>query len=275
MSSKKASPSEELLDAIERIADMKQALSLRDRSLTSADGLFVQSGRLPGGSIQYMAGGEFLAKFVFEKRVDGTRIVRKYKPGDWELKVQETLSLCRMLYRASQPVDHWRPRAFSVHRDEAKAIWSEIGAPKWRDLVRLFAAELEKKWPLEYVESGVELPRQVDLKDDRVLRLVAQELERVWDARSPLFAENPLMSLGTLQIAMAYLSGYMLGKGWVSQAEVAEVNVYLGDQLAATIRRLFEGTKSRGIAFASAFSYVSARGAADASAQRSPEWEDG
>lgn len=273
MSSKKASPSEQVLDAVEEIANMKQTLSDTDRSLTSADGLFVQSGSLPGGGIQYMAGGKFLAQLVFERGVDGTRIVRKYKPGDWEVKVEETLLLCRMLYRGDQALREWAPQGFFEHRHEVEAIWADFLRPRRKDLANLFLTELENEWPLEYSEAVWELPPQLDRKDDRVMR-VAQEVERVWDGLPPLFLENPLMSLGTLQVQMAYVLGYMVSRGWVSQADVAKANLYLGDQFAATIRRLFNGAKSKGIAFTSALSCVSARGTADACAEPSPQGEE-
>ncbi len=98
---------EKLLDKIEEIGAIKRNLSFKDRAQTSGYGLYVQSGRLPGGAAQYMAGGKLLKKLVFIRGADGTRTVKKYKPGDWELKVEDTLSLCRTLEQASKGQAGW------------------------------------------------------------------------------------------------------------------------------------------------------------------------
>lgn len=62
------SPSlEELLNKIEEIGTIKRKLSFKDRAQTNGYGLYVQSGHLPGGAIQYMAGGRLFKKLVFVK----------------------------------------------------------------------------------------------------------------------------------------------------------------------------------------------------------------
>lgn len=86
MNSKTTHPPEPLLDSVEEIANIKQSLSLRDRLLTSANGFYVQSGSLPGFEMQYMAGGEFVAKLIFVKKSDGSREVTKYRPGTGKTK---------------------------------------------------------------------------------------------------------------------------------------------------------------------------------------------
>ena len=111
-------PSEHLLNSIEEIATIKQTLSLRDRSLTSGNGLYVQSGKLPGGAIQYMAGGRFIAKLIFVRNLDGSKDIRKYQPGDWETKVDIILQLCRELKRMYEDVSNWTPEKTAAYEAE-------------------------------------------------------------------------------------------------------------------------------------------------------------
>ncbi|GAI44302.1 unnamed protein product, partial [marine sediment metagenome] len=59
---------------------------------------------------------------------------------------------------------------------------------------------------------------------------------------------------------MAYIAGYMVGKGWISREELADFNLCLGDNLATHIRSILRGADSRGTAFASAFTCVGVEG---------------
>ena len=63
-------PSEHLLNSIEEIATIKNSLSLGDRALTSAKGLYVHRKGLPSGEVEYAAGGRFSTKITFVKELD-------------------------------------------------------------------------------------------------------------------------------------------------------------------------------------------------------------
>jgi len=242
---------EELLDKIEEIGTIKGKLSFRDRALTSSYGLYVQSGRLPGGAMQYMAGGKLLKKLVFVREADGTRIVKKYHAGDWKLKVDETLALCRYLEQASQTPRAWAlekvaayeaeepfnpvfvtkvDKAWQEHDSQLNEVWHLTGPEQRKDLMETFRKELEQEWPIEYFEILLE-------------NVVRATTERV-----------------ITSIRMAYIAGYMVGKDWISLEELSDFNLCLGDNLAAHIRSTFRRAKSKGIAFASAFACVGAKG---------------
>lgn len=245
---------EELLDKIEEIGTIKGKLSFRDRALTSSYGLYVQSGRLPGGVTQYMAGGRLLKKLVFVREADGTRTVKKYQPGDWELKVDETLALCRTLERASKGQTEWTEEkleaywadetwdpalvarvdrvdsAWQEHNSQLNEVWQMTGPEQRKDITKSFFNELEQEWPTEFIEM---------------------QLEKVMQATSEQFIKG---------VKTAYLVGYMAGKGWISMEEMTDVNLWLGDELTAHIRSILKGAKSRGTAFASAFASVAAEG---------------
>ncbi len=242
---------EDLLDKIEEIGTIKRKLSFRDRADTSGYGLYVQSGRLPGGAIQYMAGGRFLKKMVFVREADGTRTIKKYQPGDWELKVKYTLSLCRALERASKGQTEWTEEKFEAywaeetfdpaivakvdsawqeHHSQLNKVWHQTSPEKRDELVKVYRDELEQEWPTEFIETQLE-------KTAHAIR------ERVIKG-----------------IKTAYIVGYMIGKGWVSPEEAAGWNLWLGDLIVGNIRSTFKGTESRGTAFASAFASVGTKG---------------
>lgn len=249
-------PSEDLVSSIEEIATIKDSLSLRDRSLTSGKGLYVQSGRLPTGAIQYMAGERFIAKLVFVKEPNGGKIVKKYQPGDWELEVEETLELCRTIKRASGGPQDWTPEKITAyeaeeainvellnkvaevnrqHYNELNKQWQLKGLPHWIELRDKFLDELKKEWPTEYLELKT---------NQKGAREIAE-----------LLREN---------VTKAYAIGYMCGKGWISQEELTNAGLYLGDLLAIELRYDLKGAKSKGIAFATSLACISAIGHADA-----------
>ena len=67
---------------------------------------------------------------------------------------------------------------------------------------------------------------------------------------------------GLLQenIAKAYVTGYMYGRGWISPEELTQATLHLGDVVAGKVRRGFKGAKSRGIAFADVLAHIAVLG---------------
>lgn len=262
MSGKDVYPSEQLLDKIEEIATIKQTLSLRDRSLTSGNGLYVQSGGLPSGAIQYMAGGKFIARLIFIRNLDGSKDIKKYQPGNWETKVDIILQLCRELKRMYESVSNWTPEktaAYEVketvnaelvnrvfvaqqqHREEVNRQWQLRGVPRWMELGKIFLEELKREWPIEYYESDIVEFLRGKRKAEEVRELIHRNA------------------------AWAYVYGYMSSMDWISQEELTNVCLYLGDSVAGAIRDSLKGdAQSKGIAFASAYSIISAEGTIDA-----------
>jgi len=247
---------------------MKPDLPFALRAASSGGGLYVQSGHVLGGGVQYMAGGgKWRASLVFEKKRDGAYSVRRYKPGDWELKVDETLSFCRLMQRASRVPEGWPPEkiaayqaketadpdrlaavytALQQHHDELDLLWQQRSIDEGGRIGEVFFRELEEGWPVEYVA---------------LQNLLA------WKARENLAATD---AAATIQ--QAYLLGYMLGKGWISDDEVADACLYLGNG-AAEVARLALGKDSqyfqcRATGFAQALLAVVNRGAARASAAK-------
>ena len=256
MGSKNIHPSENLLDSIEEIATMKKVFSPRDRSLTSANGLYVQSGSLPGYGTQYMAGGEFIAQLVFVRKPDGSREVKKYQPGDWENKVNETLQLCRQLIHLDNAVKMGSGRNttylsgntivsdslkevfehINQHHDEIDTQWQLLGFPRGIELLNVFLDELKEKWPTEYSEL---MNRHIGEKD----------MEELLEGNSG---------------ALAWVFGYICERGWISQEKLMNANMIVGEVLAKEVRNNRKQAKSRGIAFAAAFGRISDLGAVDA-----------
>lgn len=250
MSRKTIQPPEHLLDDIEEITNIKKSLSLRDRSLTSANGLYVQSGSLPGCGTQYMAGGEFIAKLVFVRKPDGSREIGKYQSGDWESKVNEVLELCRALTYQ----DNWPPEkktAYELpvlvdrdmlkrvsemnkqHNAEIKMNWRMRGHQQLEMMRDTFFNELKNEWPVEYVE----------------IQIIKRDAKKIVE----LILEN---------IIMAYSVGYMHGKGWISFKELENADLYFGGLLAVAIGDSLKGSKSKGTAFTFPLISISARGRA-------------
>jgi hypothetical protein len=260
MSSKDVYPSEQLLESIEEIATIKQALSIRDRSLTSANGLYVRSSNVFGGATQYMAGGKFIAKLVFVTKADGSRDIKKHQVGDWENKVDETLSLCRELkqvYEAQESWDSEKRRAYQVsvtanlhlyekfcnryqqYCDEPIKRLESKGGEYLRELYRMFIDELKKEWPREHLEL-----RMINFPQENKL--------------------NELEEFLVKNVTVAYVSGDMYDAGLISQEELVNATLGMGDALEGVIRRNLKGAKSKGLAFANSLMRISTTGIIDA-----------
>ena len=245
-------PSEHLLNSIEEIATIKESLSLGDRSLTSAKGLHVHYRNLPGEGVEYTAGGRLTARLAFIKELSGSRSVKKYQPGGWEFKVEETLELSRTLRRASEDLKNWPPEKTRIyesgetidaelvnrvaelnmeHHEENSRQWRLGGLPRWLELRGRFLEELKTEWPIEYAEL------QLNRKGEKGIAGLLQE-----------------------NIAKAYVTGYMYGRGWISPEELTQATLHLGDVVAGKVRRGFKGAKSRGIAFADVLAHIAVLG---------------
>ncbi len=248
-------PSEHLINSIEEIAAIQDSLSLGDRSLTSAKGLQVKTKSLATGELQYMAGGRLITRLVFIKEPDGTKSVKKYQPGDWEFKVEETLELCRTLKRAAEDLKSWPAEKTRVyesekpintdmlnsvaeanreHYDENHKQWRLGGLPRWLELRDMFLDELKKEWPIEYVEL------QTTPKGDKYIAEVVRE-----------------------NITKAYVTGYMYGRGWITPEELTNATLYLGEVVAEKVRHGIREAKSKGIAFADVLAHIAVMGNVD------------
>ena len=257
-------PSEHLLNSIEEIAAIKNGLALGDRPLTSAKGLYVHRKGLPSGEVEYAAGGRFSTKINFVKELGGGRDVKKYQPGDWEFKVEETLELCRTLKRASEDLKNWPPEKTKIyqsgeridydlvervsavnieHYEENHRQWRLRGLPRWLELRDKFIGELKQEWPIEYAEL------QLNRKGEKGITELLRE-----------------------HITKAYVTGYMYGRGWISPEEMTQANLYLGEVVAEKVRRGFKGAKSKGIAFADVLAHIAVLGTVSGSV---PEEEKG
>ena len=250
-------PSEHLLGSIEEIAKVKESLSLGDRSLTSAKGLYVQRRSLPTGEMQYTAGGRFTTKLTFVVELSGSQSVKKYRPGDWEFRVEETRELCRTLKRANEELKNWPPEKLKVyesggtvdtelidrvaevnieHYDENHKQWRLGGLPRWLELRNKFLDELKTEWPIEYSEL------QLNRKGEKGITEVIRE-----------------------NITKAYITGYMYGRGWISPEELTQATLHLGDMVAGKVRHGFRGAKSKSIAFADVLAHIAVIGTVDGS----------
>jgi hypothetical protein len=119
---------------------------------------------------------------------------------------------------------------FRKYGNDLDEVWQSTDTEQRNKLARAFRAELEQEWPYEFKYFMI---------------------KKVFDASS----ERVITS-----IKMAYIFGYMVGNGWISVQELADLNLFLGDSLQDFIRSNFKNAKTKGIAFAASFSRVSTEG---------------
>lgn len=120
--------------------------------------------------------------------------------------------------------------AMEQHQEELDNVWDKISYEKKGSLANIFRFELTKEWLTE-----------------------ASEIQR----------KEVIQGCGQLIIKgihTAFLSGYMMGKGWISKEQVSALNLQVGDKLATEIRQNLKKSKSRGLAFSSAFACVAVEG---------------
>ena len=150
----------------------------------------------------------------------------------------------QIAYRVKETVDlNLIEDVYSVldrHDNELKEVWRLMTPEARQDLLVAFRKELWQEWPREFSELSSE-------KVQSALR------------------ENVKTS-----IMMAYASGYMQGKGWISEKHFTEFNLGIGDKLARDIKSTLKGAKSRGIAFTTALAPVAVKGQLAALANTTP-----
>ncbi len=119
-----------------------------------------------------------------------------------------------------------------MHHDELNNQWHTLGEDGHRALLMKFLEELEKEWPREMSELNA---------------VMAGAKDMIWHS-----------------VASAYGAGYMSCKGWISQDDLFNFLMWLGDRLAQTVRELLsaQGKKSKckGIGYTAALTGVSVMG---------------
>ncbi len=116
------------------------------------------------------------------------------------------------------------------HIAELEDFWRLTSPEECANLVVVFLDELRCEWPREYPTL---------------------DPERVPDAISEGLRTS---------IKQAYATGCMMGEGWISEEQLSDFGLYLGDKLARDIRLVLKGAKVRGLAFAMGFAVVAAHG---------------
>ena len=91
MGSPASLPSDELMNMVRTLADVKASMPPKLRGVISRDyGLSVQADKSPKGSIHYTAGGgKLVPDLRVTQKADGRVLVHSYKPGDWELALRK------------------------------------------------------------------------------------------------------------------------------------------------------------------------------------------
>ena len=126
------------------------------------------------------------------------------------------------------------------HKMEIEDFWDSTSPEKCASLMVSFLDELRRNWLREFSQ----------LNPDKLTDTISEELRNT--------------------IKKAYIVGYMSGKGWISQEQVADFNLLLGDTLAYNVKTTLGVALSSGIALASAFTTVAAQGHIAASGQYRP-----
>jgi hypothetical protein len=106
--------------------------------------------------------------------------------------------------------------------------------------------------------------RQTRIRERNSHIFFRKELEEEWPLEFSEFTKKKVFDAATGRtitgIKLAYITGYMTGKGWLFIEELSDFNLYLGDSLADYIHSISKKSKVTGIALASAFTRVSAEG---------------
>lgn len=282
MRSQNNHPPESLIGKIEEIANICRTLSRKQRELTRADGLYVGKGILPGGAIQYLAGGKFTVRLVFVRNTNGSIQIKKYKRGDWEFKVEEALQLCRSL--KEKPIEIGQRAYEQALANGAKIaealILSKIepdsrGQRIIEKSVSYEAAEAIDPYLLSKVsgvyqehfkENNEHWHSQGPARLDDLRTMFLNKLNREWPVEyqeliTHMEEVKEIKKLLHTTIIKAYITGYMHGKGWITSKELNNVNLHLGETLAGVISNNIEEAQFKRISFTASFAEVSAMGA--------------
>ncbi|MDY6910820.1 MAG: response regulator transcription factor [Chloroflexota bacterium] len=243
----------DIVDAIKQIGDIKNELSLRDRSLISVFGLYVQRLELTRGVVRYIAGGRFRKKLIFDQESDGTISVKKYRPDLQKKAIEPTLRVAQALERKSRASwawsdekqdAYWAPEVFDVgewekviqvaseRHGELNEMGSQLNERDKQELVVGFINELEHEWPTEFLE----------------LAFVKKARETT-----------------RLSVLSAYQIGYMVGRGWISTEESTNWTLWAGNRLADVLRSNNRKSECRAIAFSCALQFATTKGMSIAS----------
>ena len=125
---------------------------------------------------------------------------------------------------------------WNQHDAELNEFWRQTNSQARENLVAAFLKELEQEWPSESSELSSE-----------VVKALLENLKA--------------------GLKYAYGAGYMRGRGWILAEQETDYGLCLGDMLARDVKAHLKGAKSRGLAFASAFTAVAVQGHLVASGQ--------
>jgi len=250
-------PSDELLDKIEEIATLKRGLGYLERLDSERFGLQVSSRGLPDGIVQISAAppSSILVKLIFFVDSRGRRKVEKYRPGEWETRVDATLDITRALSRAAT----WTvpdEKADGYYADEA-ADWDD---PKWREAQKALREALAEH-KREIQTALGETDQALNMTIERVFfNFLADEwpverLELLSHRRGDVVAVENLRD--------SYAAGYAVGKGWLSSEHLDNLLIDFANEIVRLIREMTDKA-SRRYAFVEALRKVAALGVAAA-----------
>ncbi|MDD5510307.1 MAG: hypothetical protein PHI12_05825 [Dehalococcoidales bacterium] len=280
---------EKFLNKLEEIGTYKNELPFHLRGWCNALGLYVQL-QTAGGMKRLQAGEEKNTKVDARTQWEEPDkwIVTKYKRGSWERSIEPTLEIASFLHNSNlEEVDVSKLKQAITQYEFSGNIAS------LQTLNDVSTNNAEKVSAAEEIEPTFEQPC-IDPLLDKMVKEVARlakkydaELERLWYSTTPGECANlMIVFLDELRhnwpreypqlnpervpdwissnlregITAAYKAGYMRGKGWISQEQIVDYTLYLGDKLAGDLKHVFPQVESDANAFASGYVAVSVQG---------------
>lgn len=144
-------PSEDLLDKVRFVADVKAHLPFKHRPSLPR---FIAHG-LRDGTMHYTAGGRFIPKLDFTLKADGSVIVHKYDAGEWESGVDaakaRALELLQLTDLNKEQIAWRLDKDAKSHRAREIARRLEVvhkdadNPSEWLALARLYGEEQSYK----------------------------------------------------------------------------------------------------------------------------------
>jgi len=167
MSKDKIQPPEELIEKVRFIADTKEGLPFNYRGSLNVQGVYYQVRPLPGGSLFYMAGGKFIPNLTFRVELDGSVMVKKYKPGDWETSVDAAEEMAWKLFEETTPPEEellrrakeeeQKKRRQKVSYYEKRTRDEPRDSIAWSQLARLYMEEERYKDMENAIKKALEV----------------------------------------------------------------------------------------------------------------------
>jgi len=271
-------PSESILEKIEEIATISRTLSRKQRELTRANGLYVGKGNLPGGAVQYLAGGKFIVRLAFVRNTDSSIQIKKYRRGNWEFKVDDTLQLCRSLKENSVDPEQWAsgqvPANESRIAGDTNLLKRETDNLEQRTTakaVRYGAEEAINPYLLGKVSDAYQQHFEENNKHwhsrgltrlHELRNLFLNKLKSEWPKEhQQLIANadeaNEIEELLHTTIIKAYITGYMHGRGWITPEELNNTGLHLSEIIAGAISNSIEEAQSKRMSFNASFAEIS------------------